>query len=147
MLDPHIDQIASAQSGSSLRATVCSPVLRSASALRGATDSARSENSLPALGVRLEAMLAHPERHSIGDYVSLIARLHAELTLIQPIASSVKHAARTDATIDDDDLAALFERELNAGPLSEDEIESLAADCSYAVRGNSGGQVPQPTSP
>lgn len=138
MLDAHIDKIAPAHSGS--------PSRSSAPALRGATDSARSENSLPELGARLEAVLAHPERHSIGDYAGLIARLHAELTLIQPIVGSVQYAARTDATVDGDDLAALFEQELNAGPLSEYEVESLAADCSYAVRGNPGGQVPQPTS-
>lgn len=127
MLDPHIDQNAHATSGGSLRASASSQSPSSAPALLGATERAPSENSLPELGARLKAVLAHPERHSIGDYASLIARLHAELGLMQSVASIVQHAASVGSTIDGDDLAALFEQDLNAGPLSEYEIESLAA--------------------
>jgi hypothetical protein len=85
----------------------------------------RTSGDVSELGDRLEAVLANPDRYTIEDYAGLLEQLHAELRLVRPSALDGRSSRDPLVASDGDDLAALFEHDLHATPLSENDIDTL----------------------
>jgi hypothetical protein len=82
--------------------------------------------SLPALGIQLQKMLAAPQEHTIGQTAAVIERLLAELQLTR---HNVPTQWEADAS-DDGSLEALFAAGLIDDPLTADDVGTLAKQLS-----------------